>query len=295
MSRANTLVFVLVGICAVIVSGSPQLSSIRYSGAEGPITITAEVRGEEIAITISDNGPGVPEASIPRLSDAFYRPDEARTWDTGGAGLGLAILKTCVEATQGSVTVRTRRIESLLHCVPKFAVSFATRLPAEFVDACIPKDGVELDCEITDGCWEIVVKVGGFFPVPLAHPENPLSAVPHRAEVFLREEWQSMSGYGLGDLLQLLGGHLQRRTFPSCVPSSSTKRGLSILRNRNRLQSNHSAAAPEIELERLRDIERHWPGGIGNLASGDERAIREQAKSNQCEQTPRNRVSADGR
>ena len=88
--------------------GNVLRNAIRYAGSEGPITITAEVRGEEIAITISDNGPGVPEASIPRLFDAFYRPDIARTRDTGGAGLGLAIVKSCVEATQGSVTARNR-------------------------------------------------------------------------------------------------------------------------------------------------------------------------------------------
>ena len=88
--------------------GNVLRNAIRYAGDAGPITIESALRGEEILVTISDRGPGVPEASLPRLFDAFYRPDTARTHGTGGTGLGLAIVKSCIEATHGSVTVRNR-------------------------------------------------------------------------------------------------------------------------------------------------------------------------------------------
>ena len=70
-------------------------------------------RGEEIAITVADSGPGVPEAELPHIFDAFYRVDASRTRDTGGTGLGLAIVKTCVESCCGTVTARNRKPHGL--------------------------------------------------------------------------------------------------------------------------------------------------------------------------------------
>ena len=102
----------------IVVLGEPELLSravgnvlrnaIRYAGKAGPITIQATRANDETVIAISDQGPGVPEASLPRIFDAFYRPDIARTRETGGNGLGLAIVKTCLEAMHGSVTARNR-------------------------------------------------------------------------------------------------------------------------------------------------------------------------------------------
>ncbi len=78
-------------------------NAIRYAGHAGPITIKATSSETETILTIQDQGPGVPETSLPRLFDAFYRPDTARTRETGGHGLGLAIVKTCIEAIHGTV------------------------------------------------------------------------------------------------------------------------------------------------------------------------------------------------
>lgn len=55
-------------------------------------------------LTVTDNGPGVPEEEVDRIFEPFYRPDRSRTRETGGSGLGLAIVKSCVEACGGSVT-----------------------------------------------------------------------------------------------------------------------------------------------------------------------------------------------
>jgi two-component system sensor histidine kinase CpxA len=88
-------------------------NSLQHAPSAGPITVRAEQTGEEVAITIADCGPGVPEMELPRIFDAFYRIDASRTRDTGGTGLGLAIVKTCIESCCGSVTAHNRKPHGL--------------------------------------------------------------------------------------------------------------------------------------------------------------------------------------
>jgi two-component system sensor histidine kinase CpxA len=83
-------------------------NAVRYAGANGPITISAEQRDGDIMLTIADHGPGIPEAELQRIFDPFYRLDASRDRQTGGVGLGLAIVKTCVEACQGTVVAANR-------------------------------------------------------------------------------------------------------------------------------------------------------------------------------------------
>ncbi len=88
--------------------GNLVRNAVRYASFAGPVQVSAVRSGAEVHIKVADQGPGVPEESLPRLFDAFYRPDEARSRETGGVGLGLAIVKSCVEACGGSVTARNR-------------------------------------------------------------------------------------------------------------------------------------------------------------------------------------------
>ncbi len=83
-------------------------NAVRYAGADGPISIAANVQGEKVELKIYDRGPGVPSTLLPQIFDAFFRPDTSRERDTGGAGLGLAIVKTCVTACRGTVSARNR-------------------------------------------------------------------------------------------------------------------------------------------------------------------------------------------
>jgi two-component system, OmpR family, sensor histidine kinase CpxA len=83
-------------------------NAIRYAGKAGPILITAEPRGGQVALAVEDCGPGIPEAELQRIFDPFYRLDASRDRETGGVGLGLAIVKTCVEACQGTVVAANR-------------------------------------------------------------------------------------------------------------------------------------------------------------------------------------------
>ena len=77
-------------------------------GAGSPIELSAERRGERIYAWVRDRGPGVREAALARLGEPFFRPDESRSRDSGGYGLGLAIVRRCVEAGEGELRFRNR-------------------------------------------------------------------------------------------------------------------------------------------------------------------------------------------
>ncbi len=78
------------------------------------LEVTATVAKKVVTLQIADAGPGVPEESLPRLFEPFYRVDVARARETGGTGLGLSIVKTCVESCGGNVSVRNRESGGLI-------------------------------------------------------------------------------------------------------------------------------------------------------------------------------------
>lgn len=81
----------------------------RYAGESGPIKIVANLAGPKVELSVLDSGPGVPEESLAKLFDPFYRPEDSRDRSTGGVGLGLAIVKTCVESCGGTVQCANRK------------------------------------------------------------------------------------------------------------------------------------------------------------------------------------------
>ncbi len=88
-------------------------NAIRHAGNAGPITVSAFQQGGTVTLGIADSGPGIPASELPKIFDAFYRLDASRTRETGGVGLGLTIVKTCVESCRGSVTARNREPHGL--------------------------------------------------------------------------------------------------------------------------------------------------------------------------------------
>ncbi len=89
--------------------GNLVRNAVRYGAGAGPILVRAE-RGvdDTVSVRVADAGPGVPETELPKIFDAFYRVDTSRTRETGGVGLGLSIVKNCVEACGGTVTAHNR-------------------------------------------------------------------------------------------------------------------------------------------------------------------------------------------
>lgn len=79
-------------------------NAVRYSEG-GTIRLSAERDNGRVAITVSDQGIGIPSDEIKRIFERFYRVDKARSRATGGTGLGLAIVRHVVENHGGRVDV----------------------------------------------------------------------------------------------------------------------------------------------------------------------------------------------
>jgi two-component system sensor histidine kinase CpxA len=84
-------------------------NAVRYAGTQQPIVISARRVDGSIELSVADQGPGVPEAALPRLFEPFFRPEPSRSRELGGVGLGLAIVKTCVDACNGAVQAFNRK------------------------------------------------------------------------------------------------------------------------------------------------------------------------------------------
>ncbi|BCX46623.1 histidine kinase [Haloferula helveola] len=77
----------------------------RHGGADCRIAVRARKRksSNDVLLTIGDSGPGVAAEDAEKLFEPFFRPDTARTREAGGVGLGLAIVRSAVEACGGSI------------------------------------------------------------------------------------------------------------------------------------------------------------------------------------------------
>lgn len=62
---------------------------------------------EPRAITVKDTGIGIPEESLPRVFERFYRVDKSRSKETGGTGLGLAIVKHIAEVHKATIDLKS--------------------------------------------------------------------------------------------------------------------------------------------------------------------------------------------
>ena len=83
-------------------------NALKFTPANGHVTLSAANVGAEIEIFIADSGIGVPKEALPSLFNRFYQVDASRAGGEGhGAGLGLAIVKEIVEAHGGRISVRS--------------------------------------------------------------------------------------------------------------------------------------------------------------------------------------------
>ncbi|MFH2141442.1 MAG: ATP-binding protein [Bacteroidota bacterium] len=83
-------------------------NSIKYGNDNGLTTVSFYDMDKNWLIEVEDNGLGIPENSIPRLFERFYRVDKSRSSEQGGTGLGLAIVKHIIEAHNQSIGVKSQ-------------------------------------------------------------------------------------------------------------------------------------------------------------------------------------------
>ena len=89
-------------------------NSLRYK-VENEVHIEVALREEEqqVVLEISDDGPGVSEEDLPRLQEAFYRTDKARSQTEKGSGLGLAIVRRAAAIMDGTVVIENQKPHGL--------------------------------------------------------------------------------------------------------------------------------------------------------------------------------------
>ncbi|WP_350455539.1 sensor histidine kinase [Slackia heliotrinireducens] len=75
-------------------------NAIRYGG--GLVEVKVARCGENIELSVADNGPGIPDDQKERVFERFYRMDPSRSRETGGTGLGLAIVKHAAQTMGGT-------------------------------------------------------------------------------------------------------------------------------------------------------------------------------------------------
>ena len=83
-------------------------NALAYTPAGGEVTVSALKTGDEMLVSVKDNGLGIPAESLPHIFDRFYRVDKSRSRAAGGgSGIGLTIAKALIEAHGGRIWVES--------------------------------------------------------------------------------------------------------------------------------------------------------------------------------------------
>ena len=82
-------------------------NAIKYSPDGGKIKVTMKTTDDQMILSISDQGLGIPKQDLPRIFDRFYRVDRARSRAQGGTGLGLSIAKEIIKQHNGFIWAKS--------------------------------------------------------------------------------------------------------------------------------------------------------------------------------------------
>ncbi len=83
-------------------------NAAKYSDPGLPVQVRGRPEAGRLVVTVQDHGQGIPAADLPHIFDRFYRADPSRTRQTGGSGLGMAIVRAAVERHAGTVSIASQ-------------------------------------------------------------------------------------------------------------------------------------------------------------------------------------------
>jgi signal transduction histidine kinase len=82
-------------------------NAVTHTGKGGVVTVAAVQQDNQVEVSVTDTGEGIPAEDLDKIFERFYRVDKSRTRATGGSGLGLTIAKRLVEAHGGDINVQS--------------------------------------------------------------------------------------------------------------------------------------------------------------------------------------------
>ncbi len=80
-------------------------NAIKFTQQKGQVEVSAMIEKQNLFVTVTDNGPGIPEDDLPRICDRFFRGDQSRS--TPGSGLGLSLVQSIISAHGGELSVHS--------------------------------------------------------------------------------------------------------------------------------------------------------------------------------------------
>ncbi len=87
--------------------GNLVSNAVRYTPEGGEIHISWQLRNKQAVFSVKDNGIGIEQQHIDRLTERFYRVDRSRSRETGGTGLGLSIVKHILTRHQAKLEIKS--------------------------------------------------------------------------------------------------------------------------------------------------------------------------------------------
>lgn len=99
-------------------------NGIKYNVKEGWVRVTLDADHKYFYVTVADSGMGIPEDSLERIFERFYRVDKSHSKEIGGTGLGLAITRSSIGMHHGTIKVFSKEGEG---------TTFSVRIPLSFI------------------------------------------------------------------------------------------------------------------------------------------------------------------
>lgn len=99
-------------------------NGIKYNVKEGWVRVTLDADHKYFYVTVADSGMGIPEDSLERIFERFYRVDKSHSREIGGTGLGLAITRSSIGMHHGTIKVFSKEGEG---------TTFSVRIPLSFI------------------------------------------------------------------------------------------------------------------------------------------------------------------